>query len=850
MAFVLRMAWREMRSSWLRLVFFFLCVALGVAAIIALRSVIQNVRETMTREARSLIGADLVIQSPRALDPAAVAIVERALSAVSVQSRANVVQTMTMMRPADGVGLQTARMAEVRGVDAQYPFYGTMTLGSGRPYSHELLAGQGAIVQPDVLAQLGVAVGDTLILAGKPFVIRDTLVSEKVQRSGGVSFGPRVYLDIDALRALPLLGFGSRAMYQLLIKMDEVGTDAATTELRAAFKSSTTSVNSWRTLQDRLGRALTVGENYLSLVGFAVIVLGGIGVWSVTRVFVQQKLKAIAVLKCLGASNRQVLSTYVLQILGLALMGCVLGTGVSALALAAVPASVLTALNVASVHLTWSAVLQGSTVGLLVALLFALVPLMEIRRIKPLLLMRADTATTSRRRDWRSVGVGALIALALAAVAVWQAGSVRSGLYVSGGLGAAAAVLHVASVWLVRGVAPLTRSTRFSLRHAMVSLGRPGNQTRVILMAVGLGVFFILAIRVVQANLLAEFSMESGSHSPDIVLIDVQQDQVASVTALVQKYATAAPRIIPMMRGRIVGVSGRRVQLNSTIDVREKGNLGREYGLTYRSGLEDNERVTAGTFWNGPLPETGTQDGLDAEVSIEQSLHDQSDLDVGDEIKFDLAGRVIRARVTSIRKVTWDNTQNGGFMFVFRPGPIERAPHMFLAFVLGAGDATTRAQLQRELAMTFPNVSAIDVRDVLRSVQEVLGSVTLGVTIVGSVLLVSGVLILIGAVAMTKFQRAYEAAIYRTLGAGTWRLASMVLIEYGVLGALAGILGAAGAAALSFGLSRELLDIAWHPSPAVLVWGVVGTAVLVAVVGLASSVDVLVRKPLGTLRAG
>ena len=838
-----------MRSSWIRLVFFFLCVAIGVAAIIALRSVIQNVRDTMTREARSLIGADIVVQSPRPLDGAATASIEQILQRAPVRARAEVVQTMTMMRPAEGAGLATARMAELRGVDAQYPFYGAMTLASGRPYSHALLENHGAIVQPDVLAQLGVAVGDTVVLAGTPFVIRDILTSEKVQRSGGVAFGPRVYIDIAALRALPVLGFGSRATHQLLLKMDDAGTDAATKALRDVFQRSTTSVNSWRTLQDRLGRALTVGENYLSLVGFAIVVLGGIGVWSVTRVFVQQKLKAIAVLKCVGASNGQVLGTYVLQILVLGATGCAMGAGLSAIALAAVPQAVLTALNVPSVHLTWSAVLQGSAVGLLVALLFALVPLMEIRRVKPLLLMRADTATTAGSRDWRSMAVAGLIGIALAAVAVWQAGSLTSGAYVSAGLGAVALVLHLASAALVRGVKPLTRSTRFSLRHAMVSLGRPGNQTRVILMAVGLGAFFILAIRVVQANLLTEFSVESGRNSPDVVLIDVQTDQVDGVTALVSQYAAQPPRMIPMMRARIVGVSGRRVQMNTTLDIREQGSLGREYGITYRNTLEDNERITAGSFWRDALPATGTSDGLDAEVSIEQSLHDQHDLDIGDEIRFDLAGRVIRARVTSIRKVTWDNTQNGGFMFVFRPGPIERAPHSYLGFILGAGDAVSRAGLQRDLAMRYPNVSSIDVRDVLRTIQDVLGNVTLGVTIVGTVMLVSGVLILIGAVAMTKFQRVYDAAIYRTLGAGTWRLASMVAIEYGVLGALAGLLGAVGALGLSYAVSRALLDIAWHPSPAVLVVGVMGTTLLVAAVGLAASLDVLVRKPLGTLRA-
>ena len=206
MGFVFRMAWREMRSSWVRLVFFFLCVAIGVAAIIALRSVIQNVRDTMAREAQSLIGADIVIQSPRALDAPAAAIVEQALRGAPLRGRSDVIQTMTMMRPAEGVGLATARMAELRGVDATYPFYGTMTLASGRVYSHTILADRGAIVQPDVLAQLDVKVGDTLVLAGTPFVIRDVLTSEKVQRSGGVAFGPRVYVDIAALRALPVLG--------------------------------------------------------------------------------------------------------------------------------------------------------------------------------------------------------------------------------------------------------------------------------------------------------------------------------------------------------------------------------------------------------------------------------------------------------------------------------------------------------------------------------------------------------------------------------------------------------------------------------------------------------------------
>lgn len=849
MMFVLRMAWRETRASWVRLVFFFVCVAIGVASIIALRSVIQNVRDTMSREARNLIGADVVVQSPRPLMQVANDQIAVALRASATAQRAHVIQTLTMMRPANGVGFETARMAELRGVDIPYPLYGQMTLESGRPYSHALLENRGAIVQPEVLAQLGVKVGDTIMLAGTPFEIRDVLIREKVQRSGALAFGPRVYIDISALESLPVLGLGSRVTYQLLLTVDDRALDKVTADLRATFQKTTTSVQSWRTLEDRLGRALSVGENYLSLVGFAIVVLGGIGVWSVTRVFVQQKLRSIAVLKCVGASSSQVLGTYVLQIVALSLMGCALGAALSAAALATVPANVLSALSVESVHVTWSAVAQGSTVGLLVSLLFALVPLMEVRDVKPLLLLRADTVATARVRDWRSLAVTVAIGVGLCVVAVWQAGSLRAGLYVCAGLAAVALVLFGASRALVGGVEPLTRSSRFAVRHAMVSIGRVGGQTRVILMAVGLGAFFIIGIRVIQANLLSEFSVEVGRKSPDVVLIDVQSDQVEAIKSTVRRFTSDDPRAIPMMRARVVGITGKYLDLPTPADIRRHGEMTREYGLTYRDHLEDNERVTSGTFWQNALPDGGTPDGLDAEVSIEQSLHDQQDIAIGDEMRFDIAGKVVRARVTSVRKVTWDNTQNGGFMFVFRPGRIEQAPHTFLTLIFGVGDTQTRAALQRALSVEFPNVSAIDVRDVLRTLQEVLQNLTLGVTIVGAVMLVSGVMILIGAVAMTKFQRVYEAAIYRTLGAGTWRLASMLLIEYGALGALAGLLGAAGAAGLSFAVSRYLLEIEWQPAPLVLVSGVVGTAVLVAVVGLAASVDVLVRKPLGALRA-
>jgi putative ABC transport system permease protein len=843
MAFVFRMAWREIRATWARLLFFFVCVAIGVAAIIALRSIIQNVRDVMTRESRALIAADIRLETTNRMTDAQAAAVKRVLDGLPVLGQSTLVQTFTMARPAEGQGIATARLAEVRGVDDRYPLYGRMTLQSGREWSHDLVKNRGAVVQPDVLSQLGLAAGNTLVLAGQSFEIRDVLTHEQVQRRGGISFGPRIYVDLADLVALPVFGRGARTSQDVMLKFDAARVRAIEQQIDDTLDRQGVNVISSQRLGDRLGNSLSIGENYLSLVGFTIVVLGGIGVWSVTRVFVQQKLKTMAVLKCLGASSEKVLATYVLQIAALTLAGCALGTLISVGALAAIPASTLQALRLESVHVTWSAVAQGTAVGLLVSLLFAIVPLLEIRQVKPLLLMRADTAPTARHRDWRSMGAAALIGGAIALVAVWQAGSLQAGGIVTGGLAVVALALHFASRGLIRLVRPLTRSRRFAVRHAVVSLSRTGSQARVVLMAVGLGAFFVVGTRVIQANLLEGFLPSPGG-SPDLVMIDVQTDQTDGVRGVIGKYATQPPKFVPLMRARVSAVAGARANFPTRRAVEQDGQgLVREFGLTYRMTLEENERVVAGDFWTSSLAEDA-----EPEVSIEQELAEENQIGLGDRVTFDLAGRPFTARVTSVRHVEWDNITAGGFIFVFRPGPIEKAPHTFIVFVNGAADDNARGLLQRDLAVAYPNVSAIDARAVLKNVEDVLANVSMAVTVVGAVTLASGMLILIGAVAMTKFQRLQDAAIYRTLGAGRSRLASMVIIEYGLLGTLAGLMGAIGAIGLSFAVSRYLLEVAWSPEVPTLAAGVAGTAALVAIVGLVSSVDVLFRKPLGTLR--
>ncbi len=840
--FPVRMAAREVRASWRRLLFFFLCVAIGVGAIVALRSVVQSVRGALVGEARTLLGADVVVTTGRPWDPAVRREIEERLRQYPIASRTETISTATMSRP-DVEKQPVARMVELLAVGPAFPLYGTVAL-EGRAYDYSLLRDHGVLVRPELLAQLDVRVGERLVLGGHPFTIRGVVTSEPGSRPNAFSFGPRAIVSLEDLRASGLLAFGSRARYELLLRMpSDAQAQRLARDIRGRYRGRFVSVRSFRSTEEDIGEDLARAEDYLSLVGFVVVVLGGVGVWSVTRVFLQQRLRSIAVLKCLGATNRQVLATYMLQSVLLGLTGSVMGVGLAWIALAAIPKRLVEATGAQAVGLTWPAVLQGVAVGSLVSLLFALVPLMDVRRVRPLLLLREGTSDSRPRGvDWLKIAASAGLLVALAAVAVWQSGSIRAGLAVLVGLLALAGLLTLAGMGIVRLVAPLARSRRFAVRHAVLSLRRPGNQTRVILMAVGLGAFFVLGVRLVQIGLLDAIRLQITEDSPDMFLVDVQPDQRDALLRTVVAAGARAPKLVPVLRARVTGVRGQLVNLESYEDVRGRGSLAREYVITYRNTLEANETLLEGTL-NPSNPSNLPS------VSIEKSLRDRFQLRVGDVMRFDVMGRVLEARVGSVRQVNWGQARNGGFMFVFEPRAFAGAPATYIGFMKGPSDTATRARVQRDVATALPNVSLIDAREIFQRAQTIVANVSLGVTIVGLVALLAGVLILAGAVAMTRFQRVYEAAIFRTLGATTRKLAGMLAFEYGLLGLFAGLIAAAGASVLAWALARKLLNIPWVASPGTTMTGVALTGALVLVVGVAASLEVLRQKPLSTLRS-
>ena len=844
MTFVLRMAARETRASWRRLLFFFVCIAVGVAAIVALRSVIQSVRDVFGSEARGLLAADVLIATNREWPADARTTVDRRLAEAGSTERTETIETPTMVRPADR-SKAIAKMAELRAVQSGYPLYGSVVLQGADTYAYSLLQNHGTLVRPELLTALGVQVGDQITIGQAAFTIRGLIASEPGRRVGGFSLGPRVMIDYADLPSTGLLSFGSRADRRLHARVPDDRIDDLVRTLRDDFKDDFINTRSYRSTEDQIGRDFDRAENYLSLVGLIIVILGGIAVSSVTRVFILQKMRSIAVLKCVGARSRQIIAVYILQVMTLGLAGSLLGVAIARGVIAAIPLALGASTSLlAQAHygVTWSAAAQGIGIGVLVSLLFSVVPLLQVRFIKPSLLLRDETVR--RRADWLAIAAIVVVSVALVALTAWQAASLRVGLVVCAGFAGLAVVLHFAGRGLVALLTPLANSRSFPLRHAVLHLSRPGNQTRVILLAVGLGAFFIVGVRSLQASLLSEFSVQVDANSPDMFLLDVQKPQVDGVRAFLgdKSHGAGEFQLIPVMRARVVGVAGRETTLDSAEDVRRSGmSIGREFTITYRDHLEANERIVEGTFWNSPSPEP--------EVSVENDLAARAHLHVGDTIRLDILGRTVAAKITSIRDVEWRESRNGGFVFVFRPGVLEQAPQTWVAPMKGPATPAERARFQHDLVERFPNVSVIDFHEILETIRDVMSKVTLAISVVGGLVLFSGALILIGAVAMTKFQRVYEAAVFKTLGANTRTIARMLLLEYGVLGSLAGLIGSLGAIVLTWGVSKYALEIPWRIFAGEHVAGVLLTSILVAAIGVLSSLDVLRNKPLATLRA-
>jgi putative ABC transport system permease protein len=840
MRFIINLTRREIRSSWRRLLFFFLCIALGVGSVVALRSLIQNVTQAVGTDARALMTADFEVSSTSDFSPADLAKMDSVLGRSDlIEARNETITTSSMASPVDPAN-ENVRMIELKGIEPPFPLVGSFQMDGGNPFDFALLENRGAVVARILLEDLNVKVGDKIRIGESEFEIRDTF-DEEPGGTSGFRLGARVFIQKKAFDDAGINRNTSRIRHRILYRTSENPTGLVK-QLRDALKGTTLTVQSYRETQERLGEQFARTENYLALTGLLILVLGGIGVWNVSRAFVEQKRKSVAVLKCLGASGNRIISVYLLQILTLGLAGSLFGVLLAQLALWFVQARFFEQLPEKMTYtVSISTVLQGLVLGVLISLLFSALPLLQVRNIKPRLLLRDENNTNLRTLDKTKWLFGAISLFGLLGLAVWQAGSLIVGIYFLGGLAATSAVLYLAAVILTKLLRTLKPLGSFSLRQGINSLYRPGNQTRIILLAVGLGAFVVLTVQSLQTNLVREFDFSRNQRLPTLFFIDVQKSQKDDLASLISEKTGESPELTPTIRARVAHVNGEPLGGNIPNEIRQQqAQIGREFAVTYRPNLDDNETIVAGRWWdmNSDVPE----------VSVEEGVAQRSNIHAGDSMTFDISGRKLTVRVGNIRRIDIRNTRTA-FVFVFKPGVLEAAPQSFAATTLSRISATERQRLQRDALSRFPNVQVFDVADILTAVQRLINNFVIAISFVGGFVILSGILILIGSIALTKSQRIYENAILKTLGTRRASLAAILLSEYGVLGFLAGVIGAVFAVALSYIVSRYLLDIEWAFDPVLFLGGTAITAIVVMTVGAVASFDVLFKKPLSTLRS-
>ena len=843
MQFIFNLFIREIRSSWRRLLFFFLCIAIGVGSVVALRSLIQNLSKSVAGDARRLMTADFEVTTTNTFTPEEISRIESVINQSNlIEARNEVITTSAMTRPTNSTqeGLQ---FVELKGIESPFPLVGNFTLSTGKPFDFKLLENRGAVVAPLLLEKLNLRIGDKIKIGEIDFEIRATFDEEPGGQSG-FRLGPRVFIDKKAFDETGLTKGGSRIRRRILYRTSDNPTELVK-QLRAAVKGTILNVQSYRETQENLSEQFARTENYLSLTGLLILVLGGVGVWNVARVFVEQKRKTVAVLKCLGADSRKIIFVYLFQILALGLVGSFFGVFLAQCGLWFVqyrfgdgfPATM-------SYNVQNTAVWQGILLGILISMLFSVLPLLQIRNIKPRLLLHDANNEKIRRLDWTKTIFAILTLGGLLGLSVWQAGSWKVGVAFLVSLGVTSVMLYVTAILLTSILKRTKKFSSFSIAQAINSLYRPGNQTRIILLAVGLGAFVVLTVQSLQANLVREFDFTRNESLPSLFMIDIQRSQVEKVKEMTEKVIGETVKPIPTVRARIAMVDGKPFDFSKSEVRQQQGQIGREFAVTYRPNLDDNETVVGGKWWDA-APIT---DIKDAEVSILDDMAKTLNVDVGTVITFDILGRRINAKVTSIRKINIRNTRTV-FVFVFRLGILENAPQTFALPITQRIPAVERARFQRNIIDEFPNVQIFDVQDILVAISKLINNFVLAISFVGSFVMLTGILILIGSVALTKSQRIYENAVLKTLGAKRAKLLVILLTEYGILGILAGVIGAVFAVLLSFAVSKYIFEIEWEFDGQLMIAGILITSLLVTIIGTIASFDVLFKKPLSILRS-
>ncbi len=817
---------RQLAGSLHQAAIFVLCVVLSLVTLVSLSGFSRSVHSSFLKDARALHAADIVVH---AHSPFSKPLLEE-LSFLEKRQKiasARIYEFYSIVRAARE---DASLLSNLKVVDPGYPFYGTIQLASGRSFADVLTSGN-IVVEQVLLDRLHLKAGDRVRIGKAAFTVRDTVILEPDRPVNFFSLGPRVFIAGSDLAALDLVGKGSRVNYTFFVKvMDQKDLDVIAARLTAASLPDRERVETYRTANSGVKRFFDNFLFFLNLIGIFTLLLAGIGIQSSLTAFLTEQERTIAIMKAVGAGSPFIIRNYFALVSVLGLIGTLIGLGASVLLERFLP-GLFKGLLPSGIELSLSgaAMVEGVLLGCAVVALFTILPLLRLKEVKP----RAIFGKTDPE-GWSgpTVLLVGVIAGFFSLLALWRLQDARTGLYFVLGVTS----LIIVSFGLTEAILRLLRLLRpknLVLRQALKGLFRPRNATRAIMATLSASLAVIFSITLVEKNLNATFVSSYPPDSPNVFFVDIQLAQKSAVAR-----ELGAPIIFyPLIRGTVMAIND--VAIDHEQERQKRGdNLGREFNLTYRDTLLDDERIIAGRTlyqkdWQGP------------QVSVLDTVVRMHDMKVGDRIHFRIQGIPIEARISSIRTRTKASLRPF-FYFVFPADVLKDAPQTL--FTALRTEKTRIPALQNRIVAAFPNVSVIDVTETIAAFSTIMARLSTIIKFFTLFSVAAGILIIVSSVFATRYTRIHEAVFYTVLGARR----RFVLAIFAVEGLLIGLGGALIALALAqttvWIVCTYALEVAYQPflSVSALMAGV--TMLMVVVVGLVAAVPILRYKPAAFLR--
>ncbi|MEJ2583793.1 MAG: ABC transporter permease [Robiginitalea sp.] len=835
-SWLFRMAWRDGRASLKRLVLFMSAIVLGIAALVSIQNFGKTLEETISGQSRELMGSDYLIDSDHPANERVQGIID---SLGGPQSR-----EVNFVSMAVFPGKEGSKLIRVRAIEGEYPFYGALRTQPESAASDYQTSGT-ALVDATMMLQFGLEAGDSIKIGQKVFRIGGRLLEAPGNTVVSTSVAPAVWIPYHTLEATGLVQTGSRLEYNYYFKAPP-GTDLEVLydKLDPVLDAEEADLDLHTDTSQRLGRRFENVGRFLKLVAFIALLLGCLGIASSVHIYMKEKRAFIAVLKCMGASRKQTFLIFLIQIAGIGLLGGIIGATLGLVLQQIFPRLVRDFLPVELEWAThWGPVFLGISLGLLMAVLFGLLPLLSSWFISPLSVLRIGQQDSPRSRKL-TAGVLALILFGIWGVASQLLGQPLRALWFVAGI-AITFLLLTGIAWglmrLIRRYFP--HSWGFEARQSLLNLFRPNNQTLVLILAIGIGTFLISTLYFTQDMLLARAKLDDATPSANLILLDVQAEQESAVEEMIRPRGLPVIENIPIVTMRMDQIGDRKVDdiRKDTTSTINGWILNHEFRVTYRDSLIPSERLLEGTWVprfeaaEGPVP-----------ISLSDNVARDAEVSLGDRIVFNVQGVLMETEVASIREVDWGRLQLN-FSVVFPEGVLEQAPR-FHVLTTYAPDEDKSARFQQDLVRAYPNISVLDIRQLLSVVSDILDKLSWVIRFMAFFSILTGFIVLLGAVRTSKFQRIRESVLLRTLGAKSGQILRITALEYLFLGGIGSLMGVVLALLGTQLLAYGVFEINFVPSwiPFLVVFPLISLTVLV--IGLLNSRAVLNSPPLEVLR--